>query len=82
METEEATELVDAEDSAPVGDSAGGGLVGHAPRGMHGCAALVPTPEQKAQRLARGRRPASPTIRGTNSGGREVGSWVGGCVSE
>lgn len=76
VETEESNELVDAEDAAPMGNGVGGGLFGHAPRGMHGCAAVVPTSEQKARRLSRGRERGSPTVRGKDSGGREV--CVGG----
>lgn len=83
VETEETTDLVEAEDSAPLGDGVGGGLFGHAPRGLHGCAAVLPTSEQQQQRSKESRQRS--IIAQGSSGGREVscdGQWEGGRVRD
>eukprot|EP00752_Nemacystus_decipiens_P003463 g3198.t1 len=63
VDTEEAPDLVDVEvEPGPLGGTAGarlGGLMGHAPRGLHGCAAIA-TPTSPPTSSSKHGSPASP----------------------
>lgn len=65
VDAEETPNLVETEDYAPLGDG-GGGLFGQAPRGLHGCAAAVPSKQNSSK---------SPNfVGGAGRGGRSKGS--------